>query len=188
MTKLCEIEKIFTLFEEREVLSLNHLDFSDLRKPIVDYLKYHCGHFYKKIRYRALHYVILGDILFRKSIDSSLLACLHEEDAYTALAKVHEGICGSHQVGKKMKCTLNWQRFYWPTMIKDWIEYTKASEECQKHIGIQHMRAIELYLIVRPWPFQGLAFDIIRFILHLLRAISLFWLLINFWSESKQWL
>ena len=50
--------------------------------------------------------VILGDTLFKKSIDGNLLVCLDESKVYVTLGEVHEGICRDHQVGEKMKWVL----------------------------------------------------------------------------------
>ena len=47
--------------------------------------------------------VLLGDELYKKSLDVVLLKCLRESKAYIALAETHEEICGSHQTGEKMK-------------------------------------------------------------------------------------
>nr|KYP59339.1 Pro-Pol polyprotein [Cajanus cajan] len=46
-------------------------------------------------------------------------------------------------------------------MIKDCIEFAKSCEECQKHGPIQRVLASELHLIIKSWPFQGWAIDII---------------------------
>ena len=46
-------------------------------------------------------------------------------------------------------------------MIKDYIEYAKSCEECQKHGKIQQVPASELHSIVKSWPFRGWALDII---------------------------
>ena len=70
---------------------IDHLDSFDQRKPIVEFLRNLSGQFDRKTRHRANSYVILGDILFRKSSDGGHLMCLSEDEAYLALAKVHEG-------------------------------------------------------------------------------------------------
>jgi len=46
-------------------------------------------------------------------------------------------------------------------MLKDWIEFAKGCQECQKHAGIQCVPASELHSIVKPWPFRGWALDVI---------------------------
>jgi len=60
-----------------------------------------------------------------------------------------------------MKWLLFQQGVYWPTMLKDCIEFAKGCQECQKHGGIQRVPASELHSIVKPWPFRGWALDVI---------------------------
>ena len=115
----------------------------------------------KKTKNKALNYVILGDSLFRKSIDGNLLTCLSESEAYIALAEVHEGICGAHHAGEKMKWVLYRQWVYWPLMVKDCFEFAKSYEECQKHGHIHHVPTADLHSIVKPWPIRGWALDLI---------------------------
>jgi hypothetical protein len=48
-----------------------------------------------------------------------LRKCLGPNQARLAMAEVHEGICGTHQLAPKMKWLLRQASFYWPTMIVD---------------------------------------------------------------------
>ena len=45
-------------------------------------------------------------------------------------------------------------------MLKDCIEFAKECQECQAHVGIQHVPASELHFIVKPWTFRGWALDL----------------------------
>lgn len=56
-----------------------------------------------------------------------------------------------------MKWLLIQQGVYWPTMLKDCIEFSKLCQECQVHACIQHVHASKLHVIVKPWPFRGWA-------------------------------
>jgi len=61
-----------------------------------------------------------------------------------------------------MKWLLFRQGVYWPTVLKDCINFAKGCQECQRHAGIQHVPGSELHSIVKPWPFRGLALDVIE--------------------------
>ena len=106
LDSLVRVEKIFIPIEEREVNSFDIIAPDDWRKPIVDYLRNPNNPVERKTRYRVNSYDIMGDTLFKKSVDGNLLACLGESKAYIALGEVHEGICGAHQAGEKMKWVL----------------------------------------------------------------------------------
>lgn len=108
-----------------------------------------------------LSYVVISNELFKKTHEGALLKCLGESEAYMEVSNVHSGACGAHQAGHKMKWLLFRQGFYWPTTLKDCIEFAKGCQGCQVHSGIQHLPASELYAIVKPWPFRGCALDLV---------------------------
>ncbi|XP_050914580.1 uncharacterized protein LOC127129439 [Lathyrus oleraceus] len=147
--------------EEFEVLAIDTLMGTDWRNPIINYLKDPSIDTERKTKYRALSYVLMGNELFKKTPEGILLKCLGENGAYLALSSVHSGACGAHQVGQKMKWLLLRYGMYWPTMLKDCIEFAKGCQECQVHAGIQHAPASELHAIIKPWPFRGWALDLI---------------------------
>ena len=88
-----------------------------------------------------------------------MLECLGSKEALTAMAKVHEGICGAHQPGVKMRWLLRRHSYYWPTILKDYIEYAKGCQACQKHSTIRHVPITDLHAVVKPWLFRGSAMD-----------------------------
>ncbi|KAK2382415.1 hypothetical protein QL285_069951 [Trifolium repens] len=153
-----ELENFHNNFE---IFAMDNLSDDDWRKPIVEYLRNPTGSVDRKIKYRALSYVIFENDLFKKTSEGILLKCLNESEAYIAISDVHSGTCGSHQAGHKMKWLLFRQGLYWPSMLKYCIEYAKGCQECQRHSGIQHVPASELHSIIKPWPFRGWALDLI---------------------------
>ncbi|XP_045795462.1 uncharacterized protein LOC123889969 [Trifolium pratense] len=148
-------------YDEFQIFVIDNLVDGDWRKPIVEYLENPIGSAPRKIKYRASNYVIIGNELFKKTLEGVLLKCLSENEAYIAISDVHSGACGSHQSGHKMKWLLIRQGMYWPSMLKDCIDFAKGCQECQKHAGIQHVPASELHSIIKPWPFRGWALDLI---------------------------
>ncbi|XP_050919713.1 uncharacterized protein LOC127137287 [Lathyrus oleraceus] len=134
---------------------------TDWRNPIINYLKDPSIDTERKPKYMALSYVLMGNELFKKTPEGILLKCLGENEEYLALSSVHSGACGAHQAGHKMKWLLFRYGMYWPTMLKDCIEFAKGFQECQIHAGIQHAPASELHAIIKPWPFRGWALDLI---------------------------
>jgi len=60
-----------------------------------------------------------------------------------------------------MKWLLFRQGVYWPSMLKDCVDFAKGCQECQVHAGIQHVPASELHSIIKPWPFRGWILDVI---------------------------
>lgn len=127
----------------------------------MEYLENSVGGADRKTKYRGLSYVLSGNELLKKTPEGVLLKCLGDTKAYLAIYEVHSGACGAHQAGHKMKWLLFRQGVYWPSMLKDCIEFTKGCQECQRHAGIQHMSASEFHAIIKPWPFRRWALDVV---------------------------
>ncbi|XP_058747191.1 uncharacterized protein LOC131620203 [Vicia villosa] len=147
--------------ENFEIMTIDDMGGNDWRKPIVDYLRNPTGLTDRKIKYRALSYVLMGNELFKKTIEGVLLKCLGENEAFVSVSNVHSGTCDAHQAGQKMRWLLMRSGVYWPSMLKDCIEFSRGCQECQLHGGIQHMPVSELHMIIKPWPFRRWALDVI---------------------------
>ncbi|XP_016199986.1 uncharacterized protein LOC107640993 [Arachis ipaensis] len=160
LRKLDSIHKILVPADKREALCIGEWEDNDWRKLIAEYLKNPSIPVDKKVKLQAINFVLMADELYKKGIDGTLSRCLRQNDKFIALGEVHKGICGTHQAGKKMKWVLYRNHVYWPSMIKDCIEYAKACQECQKHGLIQQIPTSELHSIIKPWPFRGWTLDL----------------------------
>ena len=105
--------------------------------------------------------MVIGNELFKKTVEGVMLKWHNENKAFVAISSVHSATCGSHQAGHKTKWLMFQQGLYWPSMLKDCINFEKGCQECQKHVGIRHVPASELHSIIKPWPFGGWALDVI---------------------------
>jgi hypothetical protein len=75
----------------------------DWRYNIRECIKSHGSIKDRKVRHQALQYTMVGDELYRRIMDGTLLKCLGEEQAKVAMCEVHEGMCGTHQSAHKMR-------------------------------------------------------------------------------------
>jgi len=80
------------------------------------------------VRRRSLrfYYDPIVKTLYRCSYDGILLCGLSNLEAQEVLKEVHDGICGAHQPGPKLKDRLHRLGYYWPTMIADAIKYAQS--------------------------------------------------------------
>nr|KYP72862.1 Transposon Ty3-G Gag-Pol polyprotein [Cajanus cajan] len=143
------------------ILNVGSSSQQDWRRELIEYLQNPNSKVERKTKLQALNYVLLNNELYKKGFDGVLFKCLGNHESYIAMAETHEGICGAHQAGQKMKWVLSRKGVYWPSMIKDCIEFAKSCEECQKHGPIQKVPVSELHSIIKPWPFRGWAMDLI---------------------------
>jgi len=75
------------------------------------------------VRRRSLrfYYDPIVKTFYRRSYDGILLHCLSNSEAQEVLKEAHDGICGAHQSGLKLKDRLHRLGYYWPTMIANAI-------------------------------------------------------------------
>jgi hypothetical protein len=133
----------------------------DWRKEIVDYLRDPSRKVSRKLRYKAIKFVLLDDNLFYKSLDGVLLQCLGPEEAKRMMSEVHDGICGAHQSAHRMKWVIRQAGCFWPTILEDCFEYYKGCQDSQRFGNIQRVLASALNLIIKSWPFRGWGIDLI---------------------------
>ncbi|CAL8993116.1 unnamed protein product [Prunus brigantina] len=76
---------------------------TDWRYPIVKYLRNPSGNHERTTRFRARCYLIYQNELYRKGSDGLLLLCPSTKEIEVIMTESHEGICGAHQSGIKMR-------------------------------------------------------------------------------------
>ncbi|KAI5312689.1 hypothetical protein L3X38_041863 [Prunus dulcis] len=99
----------------------------DWRTHIINYLHYPTLPYEKRVRIMALNYLMWNGDLVRKSEDELLLRCLGKKEYMKVMGETHEGIYGAHQGGRKMYWLNRRYGYFWPTIMKDCIEYSKGS-------------------------------------------------------------
>ena len=137
----------------------------DWRAPFIEYFKH--GTIPKEkgaadqLKKRVLRYVYANDTLYRRSYDQLWLRCLSPEEAGQVIKEVHEGICGAHQSGPKMRFRIKQLGYYWPTMVADCEEFAKRCHMCQIHGTFIHQAPNPLHPTVASWPFSTWGTDIV---------------------------
>jgi hypothetical protein len=115
----------------------------------------------KRIRYKAMKYVLIGNDMFYRSLEGLLLNCLRPTEVNWLLHEVHEGACGTHPSAHKMKWLIRRSGYYWPTMLEDSFKYYKGCQACLRFKKIQMVSASVINPIIKPWPFRGWGIDMI---------------------------
>jgi len=137
------------------------LDADDWRKEIVDYLENPLSSVPKKLKIKALKFVLIDGDLYYRTLEGVLLKCLNLEEAKVVMCKVHEGICGTHQSAHKMKWLIRRTGYFLPDMLEECFKYYKGCQDCQKFGSIQRAPASAMNPIIKPWPFRGWGIDMI---------------------------
>ena len=55
------------------------------------------------MKQKASKYILVDDALLKRSQERLLLKCVDDGEAKRIMHRVHEGICGAHKSGPKMR-------------------------------------------------------------------------------------
>ncbi|KAK2999425.1 hypothetical protein RJ639_022725 [Escallonia herrerae] len=88
----------------------------------------------RNLRVKAARYALVEGVLYKKSFSLPYLRCLRPSESFYTLQEVHEGICGQHLRGRTLAQKILRQGYYWPTMQKDAIEFTRRPCTSMKQI------------------------------------------------------
>ena len=114
----------------------------------------------RKLKVQALRFVLINDILYKRSCSRPYLRCLGPKEADYVMKEVHKGICGKHSRARLLVHKLIRAGYYWPTMQKDAQTYVKACDKCQRFSNVIRQSSEKLTPITAPWPFAQWGLDI----------------------------
>ncbi|GAA0160564.1 hypothetical protein LIER_43529 [Lithospermum erythrorhizon] len=134
----CEIE------DEEEVMTTTTVDgvLDDLRQPFIDYFQHgRLPNDLKQkvdIRRRAPRFLYYHGTLFRRCFVEILLLCLSTAEAAQAVVEANVKVRGAHHSGAKLHFQIKRMEYYWPTLVKDCLDYARACKPCQYHANFIH--------------------------------------------------
>ncbi|XP_049414734.1 uncharacterized protein LOC125877498 [Solanum stenotomum] len=145
------------------LVAVSQVEIIDWRHALIDYLCYNILPEDQKkrteIRRHAPRFLYYKDTLYRRSFERVLLRCLGEEEAIQAMQEAHSGVCGSHQSGPKLHFHIKRMGYYWPTMVKDCLDYARRCQACQFHANFINQPPDVLHPTVASWPFDAWGLD-----------------------------
>ena len=92
----------------------------------------------RKLKVRSTRFTIIRGTLYKRGISLPYLGCLDKMEADYMMREVHEGIYGNHAGARSLVHKLVRARYYWPTMQKDAISYTRACDKCPRFGNLIH--------------------------------------------------
>ncbi|XP_074342454.1 uncharacterized protein LOC141680017 [Apium graveolens] len=98
----------------------------------------------RKLSVRALRYLLIEGLLYKRSFVISYLKCLRPLEAEEALREAHERIYGQHLGDRALAHKITRLGFYRPTMLVDAKAYVKRCDRCQMHAPIVRQPQREL--------------------------------------------
>ncbi|KAG9442434.1 hypothetical protein H6P81_018288 [Aristolochia fimbriata] len=158
-------EELTEEIEESLPISASQNQTEDWREPIINFLRHSTLPVDLRERVQihriAARYVLINDVLYRRSYEGVLHRCLSKQEGLQVLKEIHGGICGAHQAGPKLHLQVKRLGYYWPTMLRDAIEMARTCKPCQLHADYIHQPPVQLHPTVASWPFKAWGMDII---------------------------
>jgi ribonuclease HI/dsDNA-binding SOS-regulon protein len=108
----------------------------------------------EKLTRRSASYVVIGDKLYRRSVNTGvLMKCILRSEGLQLLDDIHGGECGNHAASVNLVGKAYRSGFYWPTAMTDAQELVRRCKGCQFFAKQQHLPAQALRNIPPSWPF-----------------------------------
>ena len=85
----------------------------------------------RRIRHLAQHYLIVGDTLYHRGVDTMLCRCVIHEEVEKIMNDYHLGACGGHLSGLATAQKILCAGYFWPTIFKQCISAVKKCHPCQ---------------------------------------------------------
>jgi len=82
------------------------------------------------IQYQAKDYLIIGDTLYHRGINTILWWCLTHEEAKKALNDFHSGAYGGHLSGYATAQRILYAGYFWPSILKYCIIIIRSCHPC----------------------------------------------------------
>ena len=107
-----------------EVLKVNQIDeVANWATPIMSYLKDGLlpedKEEARKLRVKAVRFVLMDEMLYKKVFSQSYLKCLTPDKFHYVLRDIHEGACGNHSGAKSIVHKIVRAGYSWPSMQAD---------------------------------------------------------------------
>ncbi|XP_058181218.1 uncharacterized protein LOC131299652 [Rhododendron vialii] len=108
----------------------------------------------RQLKIRAAKYLMMGDVLYRRSFSLPYLRCLTTAESIRAIEEVHQG---SYTLAYKLLRL----GYYWQSMQKDCNSMVQKCEKCQRFANIIHGSPKALTPMKGPWLFAKWGVDLI---------------------------
>eukprot|EP00253_Pinus_taeda_P031133 PITA_31133 len=113
-------------------------------------------------RYQAKDYMIVGDTLYHRGINTVLQRCLMHEEAEKVLNDCHSCVCRGHQSSYATTQKILRAGYLWPTIFKDCIIVVRSYHACEIFDHKTRLPPTLLHPVVVVGPFTKWGIDFMK--------------------------
>jgi hypothetical protein len=112
----------------------------------------------KKFFYDLRHYFWDDPFLYKKGVDGIIRHRVPEIEQQSIIRDCHAIPYGGHHDGQQTAAKVSQSGFYWPTLFKDYAEFVKVCDKCQRvgNIGRRNKMPMNYSLPLEPLMFGDL--------------------------------
>ncbi|KAM2020098.1 hypothetical protein ACFX1T_022826 [Malus domestica] len=114
-----------------------------------------------EIRYKATHYLIINDQLYKRGFNLPYLRCLTPTKVEIVIREIYEEVCRDHAGSRSLAHKAFHQGYYWPTLHQDAIRISRSCDKCQRYVTIPHSPLEPLTPMISHWPLAQWRLDLI---------------------------
>jgi hypothetical protein len=111
------------------------------------------------IHYQSHQYIVLGDTLYRRGVDSIFRRCLTYDEAEKDLNDCHSEACGGHMSGYATAQNILRAGYFWPSLFKYCIIIVQKCHACETYNKKIRYHLAPLHLVVFIGPFAKWGID-----------------------------
>ncbi|XP_075473405.1 uncharacterized protein LOC142504418 [Primulina tabacum] len=115
----------------------------------------------RKLKIKCARYMIVGEMLYRRSFAGPLLRCLSYQEADYVLREVHEGCCRNHLEAYVLARKVMLAGYCWPSVLHNAQKLVMSCDSCQCHARLRHQPAALMKTIISACPFDQWEIDIV---------------------------
>jgi hypothetical protein len=119
----------------------------------------------RRLCLESARYVVIGDFLFKISVDGMLLCCVNNVEAHKFLQETHDSSNYFIHVGgpistKTIYFKIIMKAYYWHSIFRASYNFSRSCDKCQKIVGKEHLSTMPLQPVLLEFPFSkcGLEF------------------------------
>lgn len=101
----------------------------------------------------SARYTLMNGKPYRRGHSMPYQRCVRPLEAEYIMKKIHNGVCGNHSMGRALAFKCLRQGYYWPTMNKDTLEFSRKCLKCQQFAKAIKSYPEKLTLVICAWPF-----------------------------------
>ncbi|RDX68157.1 Gypsy retrotransposon integrase-like protein 1, partial [Mucuna pruriens] len=116
----------------------------------------------RTLRRLASGFLLSGTVLYKRSMNMTLLRCVDGQEAARIIEDVHRRTFSTHANGNALARKILRPGYYWTTMELDYYQHIKKCVKCQTYVDHINVAPSTLHNLTSLWSFSMWGIDVIQ--------------------------